>query len=106
MTLNDDGTYLWITDLATNKPRQITKSSALTTFVTNYELINGGKQAVMVFPPDGRSVRPTAPPVPAGPELSISMDADRNRIRTFPSLMKTPYDQALYRYLEKRRRLH
>ena len=98
VTLNDDGTYLWITDLATNKPRQITKSSALTTFVTNYELINGGKQAVMVFPPDGRSVRPTAPPVPAGPELSISMDADRNRLRTFPSLMKTPYDQALLEY--------
>ena len=98
VTLNDDGTYLWITDLATNKPRQITKSSALTTFVTNYELINGGKQAVMVFPPDGRSARPTPPPVPAGPELSISMDADRNRLRTFPSLMKTPYDQQLLEY--------
>jgi dipeptidyl aminopeptidase/acylaminoacyl peptidase len=95
VTLNDDGTYLWITDLATNKPRQITKTSALTTFVTNYEVINGGKQAVMVFPPDGRRARPLPPPVPAGPELSISMDADRNRLRTFPSLMKTPYDQDL-----------
>ena len=95
MTLGDDSTHVWVTDVATNKPRQITKTSLLTTFVTNFDLINNGKSLVAVFPPDGRTARPQAPPVPAGPELAISMDADRNRLRTYPSLMKTPYDQQL-----------
>ena len=95
MTLNDDGTHIWMTDIATNKPRQITKLSALTTFVTNYDVINGGKSLVAVFPPEGRSARPLPPPVPAGPEVIVSMDADRNRLRTFASLMRTPYEHQL-----------
>ena len=95
VTLNDEGTYLWITDLATNKPRQISKASLLTTFVTNYDVLEGGKKIVAVFPPDGRTPRPLPPPVPAGPEVIVSMDADRNRLRTFPSLMRTPYEHQL-----------
>jgi len=95
MTLADDNSHIWVTDVATNKPRQITKVGLLTTFVTNYDLINNGKQLVAVFPPDGRSARPQPPAIPAGPEVSISMDSDKNRLRTYPSLMKTPYDQQL-----------
>ena len=63
--------------------------------MTNFDFINDGKSFVAVFPPDGRSARPMPPHVPAGPEVSISMDADKNRLRTYPSLMKTPYDQQL-----------
>ena len=95
VTLADDGTYLWMTDLATNKPRQISKASLLTSFVTNYDVLEGGKKIVAVFPPDGRAARPLPPPVPAGPEVIVSMDADRNRLRTFPSLMRTPYEHQL-----------
>jgi hypothetical protein len=95
MTLGDDSTHIWVTDIATNKPRQITKTPLLTTFVTNYELIGNGKQIIAVFPPEGRTARPLPPPVPAGPEVSVSMDGDKNRLRTYPSLMKTPYDQLL-----------
>ncbi|HEX5069641.1 MAG TPA: hypothetical protein VFV78_05435, partial [Vicinamibacterales bacterium] len=92
MTLGDDSTHIWVTDLATNKPRQITKVSLLTTFVTGFSLINGGKQIVAVFPPDGRTPRPLPPAVPTGPEVKVSMDSDKNRLRTYPSLMTTPYD--------------
>src|SRR5688572_30137156 len=95
VTLADDGTYLWITDVATNKPRQISKTSLLTTFVTTFRVINNGKSIVAVFPPDGRTPRPSAPAVPAGPEVLVSMDADRNRLRTFASLMRTPYEHQL-----------
>src|SRR6188768_4361823 len=42
MTLADDNSHIWVTDVATNKPRQITKVGLLTTFVTNYDLINNG----------------------------------------------------------------
>ncbi len=94
-TLADDGTYLWITDVATNKPRQISKVSMLTTFVTNYDFVNNGKTIVAVFPPENRSARPAPPAVPAGPEVRLSLTADRNRLRTYPSLMSTPYEQQL-----------
>jgi dipeptidyl aminopeptidase/acylaminoacyl peptidase len=93
--LTDDATHVWVTDLATNRPRQITKTSLLATFVTSFSLINNGKQLVAVFPPDGRTPRPLPPAVPSGPEIRISMDSDRNRLRTFPSLMNNPYDQQL-----------
>ncbi len=92
MTLGDDSTHVWVTDLATNKPRQITKVPMLATFVTNITLINGGKQLVAVFPPDGRTARPAPPAVPSGPEILLGMDAEKNRLRTFPSLMRTPYE--------------
>jgi dipeptidyl aminopeptidase/acylaminoacyl peptidase len=93
LTLGDDSTHIWVTDLATNKPRQITKTSLLTTFVTSFSLINNGKTIVAVFPPDGRTPRPLPPPIPAGPEIKVAMDNDSShRLRTFPSLMTTPYD--------------
>jgi hypothetical protein len=44
LTLGDDSTHVWVTDLATNKPRQITKVPMLATFVTTFSLINNGKQ--------------------------------------------------------------
>jgi dipeptidyl aminopeptidase/acylaminoacyl peptidase len=91
-TLGDDATHIWVTDLATNKPRQITKVPVLATFVTNFQLINGGKSIVAVFPPDGRTARPLPPAVPSGPEILLGMDNERNRLRTYPSLMRTPYD--------------
>ena len=95
MTLGDETTHLWVTDITTNKPRQITKVPLLATFVTNYSVINNGKQIVAVFPPDGRTARPLPPAVPSGPEVIVSIDADRNRLRTFPSLMRTPYEHQL-----------
>ena len=95
MTLGDEATHVWITDVATNKPRQITKTPVLATFVTTFEFVNAGKQIALVVPPDGRSARPLAPVMPAGPEIRISEDHDRNRLRTFPSLMTTPYDYKL-----------
>ena len=55
MTLGDDATHIWITDLATNKPRQITKTPILATFVTNFDFVNNGKTIVAVVPPDGRA---------------------------------------------------
>jgi len=95
LTLGDEATHVWITDVASNKSRQITKIPMLATFVTSFVFINGGKQIAAVFPPDGRTPRPSAPAVPSGPEVIVSMDADRNRLRTFPSLMRTPYEHQL-----------
>jgi dipeptidyl aminopeptidase/acylaminoacyl peptidase len=95
VTLADDGTYLWATDVATNKPRQISKISLLTTFVTNFDFVNNGKTIVAVVAPENRTARPLPPAVPSGPEIRLSLTPDRNRLRTFPSLMSTPYEYQL-----------
>src|SRR6185436_8027870 len=39
-----------------------------------------------------RSARPLPPPVPSGPEVKLALENEKNRLRTFPSLMTTPYD--------------
>ena len=93
----DDATQIWITDLATNKPRQVTKTPLLATLVSSFAFTAGGKQIGVVQVPDGRAARPLPPPAPMGPEVRIA-DSDRNRLRTFPSLMTTPYDFELLEY--------
>jgi len=88
----DDATHIWITDLATNKPRQITPKPVLATLVTSFEFTKDGKQVAAVLIPDGRSPKPAPPAAPTGPEIKVSEDKDRNRLRTFASLMSSPYD--------------
>ena len=91
----EDATHLWITDLATNKPRQMTKTPLLATFVSTFEFVDDGKQIAVVLVPEGRAPRPAMPPAPTGPEIRMTDPGDRNRLRTFPSLMTTPHDFAL-----------
>src|SRR6185436_9703754 len=38
---------------------------------------------------------PQAPPTPPGPSVKLAMESDKNRLRTFPSLMTTPYEEQL-----------
>jgi dipeptidyl aminopeptidase/acylaminoacyl peptidase len=87
-----DATHIWMADVVTLKSRQITKTPVLATFVTGIQFTNGGKQLAVVQVPDGRRPRPVRPLAPVGPEVSLAEDGDRNRLRTFPSLMKTPYE--------------
>jgi dienelactone hydrolase len=91
----DDATHIWITDVATNKPRQITRTPLLASLISTFEFVNQGKSIALVLPPDGRAPRPVRPQAPTGPEIRVSDDGDRNRLRTYPSLMTTPYDFTL-----------
>ena len=93
----DDGSYLWITDLATNKPRQISKTPLLLTLTNGFSFSGDGKSIAAVVPPDGRRARPSMPVLPAGPSIKLA-DSDKNRLRTFPSLMTTQYEFDLLEY--------
>ena len=53
-----------------------------------------GKQIAAVLVPDGAPPMPPAPTAPTGPTVKLA-DADKNRLRTFPSLMSTPYEKEL-----------
>jgi len=90
-----DATHIWIADVATLKSRQVTKTPVLATMVTSFEFTNGGKQIATVLVPEGRKARPARPAAPVGPEVSLAEDGDKNRLRTYPSLMKTPHEYEL-----------
>ncbi len=90
----DDATHIWIADVATLKPRQLTKTPVLATLDTSFDFTDDGTQIVTVLVPDGRAPRPSVPTAPTGPEMKLG-DNDRNRLRTFPSLMSEPYQFGL-----------
>jgi dipeptidyl aminopeptidase/acylaminoacyl peptidase len=94
LTHTDDATHIWIADIATGKSRQLTRTPLLATLVSSFEYTADGKQIAAVLVPDGRGPMPPAPAAPNGPTVKIA-DSDRNRLRTFPSLMSTTHDKEL-----------
>ena len=57
----EDATHIWMTDLATNKPRQVSPRPLLATFVATFEFTKDGKQVAAVLIPDARPPMPVAP---------------------------------------------
>jgi len=90
----ESATHIWITDIATNTPRQLTKTPVLATLNSGFDFTSDGSQIAVVLVPDGRASMPAKPVAPTGPEVKLA-DTDRNRLRTFPSLMTTPYEFTL-----------
>jgi dipeptidyl aminopeptidase/acylaminoacyl peptidase len=91
----EDATHIWMTDLATNKARQITPRPVLATLVTSFDFTKDGRQIATVLIPDNRPAMPAPFTVPTGPEVKVHDAKDKNRLRTFPSLMSTPYELQL-----------
>jgi dipeptidyl aminopeptidase/acylaminoacyl peptidase len=90
----DDATHIWIADVATGKARQLTRTPLLATVVSTFEFTNDSKSIATVLIPDGRAPMPQPPALPTGPTVKIA-DADKNRLRTFPSLMSTTHEKEL-----------
>jgi dipeptidyl aminopeptidase/acylaminoacyl peptidase len=93
----EDATHIYIADVTTGKSRQVTKTPVLATMVTSFEFTDGGKQIAAVFIPDARPAMPVAPQAPTGPTVKLA-DSAKNRLRTFPSLMSTPYEKDLLKW--------
>ena len=94
---SDDATHVYIADVATGKSRQLTKTPVLATLVSGLEFTDGGKQIATILVPDARAPMPPAPTAPTGPTVKIA-DSDKNRLRTFPSLMSTPHEKDLLKW--------
>jgi dipeptidyl aminopeptidase/acylaminoacyl peptidase len=86
-----DATHVWVSDLA-GKTRQLTTKPVLATLVTDFEWTKNGAEIVTVLPPDGRPAQPQPPAVPMGPRVKLAEESDKNMLRTYQSLMATPYD--------------
>jgi len=91
----EDATHIWVADAATGVSHQVTKTPVLATLVTTFDFTRDGKQIATVLIPDGRAAMPQAPATPPGPSVKLALESDKNRLRTFPSLMTTPYEEQL-----------
>ncbi len=91
----EDATHIWIADVATGQSRQVTKTPVLATLMSSFDFTKDGKQIAAVLVPDTRTAMPQEPVSPPGPAVKLALDTDKNRLRTFPSLMSTPYQEQL-----------
>ena len=91
----EDATHIWVADVVTGQSRQVTKTPVLATLLNSFDFTKDGKQIATVLIPDGRPAMPQPSASPSGPSVKLAMETDKNRLRTFPSLMSTPYDEQL-----------
>ena len=91
---SEDATHIYVADVATGKSRQLTKAPLLATLVSSFEFAVDGRSIAAVIVPDTRPAMPASPSAPEGPTVKIA-DDNRNRLRTYASLMSTPYEKRL-----------
>ncbi|MGQ0539984.1 MAG: TolB family protein, partial [Gemmatimonadaceae bacterium] len=89
-----DATHIYVADL-TGRSTQITRTPVLATLVTSFDWTNNSAQIAAVLIPAARPPMPLAPAVPQGPRVKLAEESDKNRLRTYQSLLATPHEQAL-----------
>ena len=89
-----DATHIFVADIPSGRSRQLTRRPVLATHLTGFEWTDDGRYIVTVLIPENRRPMPQPPATPLGPQVKISEDG-RNNVRTYPSLMATPFDQEL-----------
>lgn len=89
-----DNTHIWVADAASGNSRQVTRTPVLATMVTGFEWTSNGDEIATVLVPEGRSARPLPSRIPVGPQVKQTEEGE-NMLRTYQSLMATPYDEEL-----------
>ncbi|TVP47477.1 MAG: S9 family peptidase [Gemmatimonadales bacterium] len=90
-------THVHVADVSNGRARQVTRSPLLATRVTSVEWSGDSRYIFAVVLPDNRGAEPVRPAQPATPLVRVA-SSDENRLRTYPSLLKDPHDQALFEY--------
>jgi dipeptidyl aminopeptidase/acylaminoacyl peptidase len=89
-----DATHIWVANPESGESRQVTRRPVLATMVTGFEWTNDGSEIATVLVPESRPARPQPPALPTGPQVKITEEGE-NMLRTYASLMATPYDEEL-----------
>jgi dipeptidyl aminopeptidase/acylaminoacyl peptidase len=95
----DEGSYVYVADVATGNSVQVMKAPLLATLMTTVEWTADGKSIVAVVVPDGRG----APPVfgnkgiADGPEVRLTESRTIPQV-IHPSLLEDPFEKASLKY--------
>jgi dipeptidyl aminopeptidase/acylaminoacyl peptidase len=90
----DTETHAWVAEVSNGRARQVTRTPLLATRVTSVQWSGDSRYLFAVVLPEDRGAEPVAPSQPVTPIVRVT-SADENRLRTYPSLLKDPHDQAL-----------
>ena len=90
----DDETHIYVANPNNGSSQRITDQPVLATMVTGFEWTNDGKEIATILVPDQRSTRPLPSRIPSGPQVKQTEEGE-NMLRTYASLMATPYDEEL-----------
>jgi hypothetical protein len=93
----DSDTHVFVADPSNGRSRQVTRAPLLATRVTGIQWSGDSRYIFAVVIPEGRGAPPATPLQPSTPLVRVAADA-QNRLRTYPSLLKDPHDQALFEY--------
>jgi len=93
----DDETNIYVADPASGDSRRVTRRPVLATMVTGFEWTAHGDEIATVLIPEGRSARPLPSRIPTGPQVKQTEEGE-NMLRTYASLMATPYDEELLKW--------
>lgn len=89
-----DETRIYVADPTNGNSRDITRQPVLATAVMSFEWTSDGGGIATVLVPENRAAMPVEAMVPTGPQVKRTEDGE-NVLRTYSSLMETPYDEGL-----------
>lgn len=89
------GLELWVLDMMTRKPQQLTEPVLSAAYGTIYQWLSNQALVYKVISP-GRTA-PVESPVPNGPLIQENLGCKKAH-RTYTNLLKNPYDEALFEY--------
>lgn len=97
LALFPDATRLYVAEVATGKVRQLTAAPLLATLVTSVDWTANGSKVAAVLIPEGRKAEPKRPAIETGPLVRLT-DAQKNKTRTYASLLRDEFDKELMAY--------
>jgi len=89
--------HAYVASVENGRSQQVTRTPLLATRVTSLEWSGDSRYLFAVVRPENRGAEPARPIQPSTPLIRVA-SADENRLRTYPSLLKDPHDQALFQY--------
>ena len=90
-------THLYVAEAATGEAQRLSPRPVLATRVTAPSWSGDGEWVYTVLLPEARGSEPQPPVTPTTPLVRVTAE-EENRLRTFPTLLRTPHDEEMVEY--------